>query len=216
MPSVPQVQLIGNGTVYNHEGPETAPLEHPSQSIPRTARSTRPPCGPQQVCRYDDSTGDELPVLLGTTAFVSGKTMFGMLPRELLTGLAIESEGKEYAPRPAPAVVEEKALVFPVTWKNPGVSREGVLHADAAHLMDLKEVRDLLYKMQWPAIAPSLVYPHGWKEEDLVLFHIRGVPYTVAVVGVFKPDQVRAFHRCNLVASSIPVGPTPENVRKFA
>ncbi|KAI0297594.1 hypothetical protein B0F90DRAFT_1738410 [Multifurca ochricompacta] len=30
IPRVPQVQLIGNGTVYNHEGLETAPLKHPS------------------------------------------------------------------------------------------------------------------------------------------------------------------------------------------
>jgi hypothetical protein len=30
IPRVPQVQLIGNGTVYNHEGIETAVLKHPS------------------------------------------------------------------------------------------------------------------------------------------------------------------------------------------
>ena len=59
-----------------------------------------------------------------------------------------------------------------------------------------------------------MVYPHDWKEKDLVLFHNRGVLHTV--VGAFKPDEVRAFHQCNLAASSAPVGPTPEDVRKYA
>ena len=38
----------------------------------------------------------------------------------------------------------------------PGASREGALYSDGAHIKDLKEVRDLLYKMQRPAIAPSV------------------------------------------------------------
>ena len=37
-----------------------------------------------------------------------------------------------------------------------GASRDGALYPDGAHLTDLKEVRDLLYKMQRPAIAPSV------------------------------------------------------------
>ena len=37
-----------------------------------------------------------------------------------------------------------------------GVKREGALYPDGAHLTDLKEVRDLLYKMQRPAIAPPV------------------------------------------------------------
>jgi hypothetical protein len=37
-----------------------------------------------------------------------------------------------------------------------GASREGALYPDGAHIKDLKEVRDLLYKMQRPAIAPSV------------------------------------------------------------
>ena len=51
-----------------------------------------------------------------------------------------------------------------------GVKREGALYPDGAHITDLKEVRGLIYKMQRPAIAPGLVYPHDWKEKDLVLF----------------------------------------------
>ena len=37
-----------------------------------------------------------------------------------------------------------------------GTSRDGALYPIGAHLTDLKEVRDLLYKMQRPAIAPSV------------------------------------------------------------
>jgi hypothetical protein len=165
--------LIGNGTVYNHEGLETAALKHPSHrsfhktvvtpededrgatrfyrwhidaalyelSPPKvtTLYAVRVPQGPQQVCRYDDGTGDELPVPLGTTAFVSGKTMFDILPRTLQsvsvrararyaphpyvwmspaaahnTGLAIESEGKELSLDQLPPWTEDKVKVFPV------------------------------------------------------------------------------------------------------
>jgi hypothetical protein len=41
-------------------------------------------------------------------------------------------------------------------------SKEGALYPDGANITDLKEVRDLLYKMQRPGIAPDLVYPHDW------------------------------------------------------
>lgn len=95
-----------------------------------------------------------------------------------------------------------------------GADREGALFPDGAHLTDLKEVREFLYKMQRPAIAPPLVYPHDWKEKDLVVFHNRGVLHTV--VGAFSKDQVRAFHQCNLAASDDPSGPTGEDVKKWA
>ena len=37
-----------------------------------------------------------------------------------------------------------------------GASRDGALYPDGTRLTDLKEVRDLLYKMQRPAIAPNV------------------------------------------------------------
>lgn len=37
-----------------------------------------------------------------------------------------------------------------------GAKREGALYPDGADLKDLKEVRELLYKMQRPAIAPHV------------------------------------------------------------
>ncbi|EAU92439.1 alpha-ketoglutarate dependent xanthine dioxygenase [Coprinopsis cinerea okayama7 len=297
IPSVPQVQLIGNGTVYDHWGLAEAKLKHPSHTTfhktvvspedndkgvtrfyrwhidaalydlnpPRvtTLYGLTVPQGPTQVCRYDDGTGDELPVPLGTTAFVSGKTMFDILPKEykslavrtkvkyaphpyvwmapakaMSTGLGIESEGLELPLDELPPWEEAKIKLFPVLWKNPvtgnlhfqvhpcgaqelhiaplpsGASLEGALYPNGAKITDLEEVRKILYKMQRPAIAPSLVYPHDWKENDFVLFHNRGVLHTV--VGAFKPDQVRAFHQCNLAASDEPVGPSEEDVDAWA
>jgi hypothetical protein len=37
-----------------------------------------------------------------------------------------------------------------------GAKRDNALYPDGTHITDLKEVRDLLYKMQRPAIAPSV------------------------------------------------------------
>jgi alpha-ketoglutarate-dependent taurine dioxygenase len=154
------------------------------------------------------------------------------------TGLGIESEGLELPLDELPEWEEAKLKILPVVWKNPGTGglhfevhpcgakelfvdplpngavREGALYPGGAHLTDLKEVRGLLYRMQRPAIAPSMVYPHNWRENDFVLFHNRGVFHTV--VGAFKPDQVRAFHQCNLAASDEPDGPTLEDVKLYA
>jgi hypothetical protein len=97
------------------------------------------PEGAPQTCRYDDGTGDELLVPLGTTAFVSGRTMFNILPPELKslavrskvkyaphpyvwmapahalpTGLGIESEGLELPLDELPAWEETRLKTFPV------------------------------------------------------------------------------------------------------
>ncbi|KAG8853921.1 hypothetical protein FRB96_007930 [Tulasnella sp. 330] len=315
IPRQPQVQLIGNGTVYDHEGLAEAKLKHPHHrtfhktAIPEeddlnftrfyrwhidaalydlsppmvtTLYGLKVPAGHTQTIRYDDGTGDELEVPLGTTAFVSGHTMFEILPEELKsvavrgkvqyaphpyvwmapahamsTGLGIETENLELPASELPAWDKEKIKTYPLLWKNPvtnnlhfqvhpcgvqtliidplpaGTKREGALYPEGAHLTDLKEVRELIYKMQRPAIAPPLVYPHDWSEKDLVLFHNRGVLHSV--VGAFAPDQVRAFHQastvrtfgdvheltdlvsqCNLAASTEPVGPSEEDVKKYA
>lgn len=71
------------------------------------------PEGKPQVCRYDDGTGDELPVPLGTTAFVDGKTMFDILPPELKS-LAVRSSVR-YAPHPYVWMAREFWLHFCVS-----------------------------------------------------------------------------------------------------
>lgn len=173
LPRVPQVQLIGNGIVHNHEGIAEAHLKHPSHktfhktpvspededkgvtrfyrwhmdaalydlSPPKVTSlyGIKVPQGQKQVCRYDDGTGDELEVPLGTTAFVSGKTMFDILPPELKsvavrsrvkyaphpyvwmatayakpTGLGMETEGLEMPLGQLPAWEESKVKIYPL------------------------------------------------------------------------------------------------------
>ena len=172
VPRVPQVQLVGNGTVYNHEGIESVTLRPTSHTTfhktavspadeaagvtrfyrwhmdaalyeldpPRvtTLYAIHVPQAPPQTCRYDDGTGDVLPVPLGATAFISGKIMFDILPHELQsvavrsrvryaphpyiwmapvaahsTGFAIESEGKERPLSELPPWTEDKIKVYP-------------------------------------------------------------------------------------------------------
>lgn len=173
IPRQPQVQLIGNGTVYDHEGLSEAMLKHPSHTTFHKSRISeedsakgitrfyrwhidaalyelappkvtalygiKVPQGPPQTCRYDDGTGDELQVPLGTTAFVSGKTMFDILPAELKslavrtkvkfaphcfvwmapahahsTGLALETEGLELPYDELPPWDESKVVTLPM------------------------------------------------------------------------------------------------------
>ncbi|EIW72335.1 hypothetical protein TREMEDRAFT_26085 [Tremella mesenterica DSM 1558] len=221
------------------------------------------PKGAPQICRYDDGTGDEVTVPLGGTAFVSGKTMFDILPAELKslavrtkvkyaphpyvwmskahalpTGLGIENEGLELSLDELPEWEESKVKLFPMCWRNPvtghlhvqvhpcgaqalhidplpaGADRDHALYPDGGEVKDLKEVREILYRIQRPGIAPELVYAQDWDEGDLVLFHNRGLLHSV--VGAFKEDQLRMFHQCNLAASDDPVGPTAEDVEMYA
>ena len=51
------------------------------------------------------------------------------------------------------ACAAQELLIAPLP---EGASHGGALYSDGAHIEDLKEVRDLLYKMQRPAIAPSV------------------------------------------------------------
>lgn len=120
-----------------------------------------------------------------------------------------------------------------------GAPRDSALYPDGAHIKDLKAVRDLLYKMQRPAIAPNvrphsppllprplsitpadipldsqLIYPHDWRPKDLVLFHNRGVMHSVT--GSLRPAELRVFHQCNLAASEDPEGPSADDVRRWA
>ncbi|WVQ79542.1 hypothetical protein IAT38_001641 [Cryptococcus sp. DSM 104549] len=156
----------------------------------------------------------------------------------LPTGLGIENEGLEMDMEELPEWEESKIKTFPVCWKNPvtgnlhvqvhpcgahqllisplpaGAPRDNALFPDGATITDLKEVRETLYKIQRPGIAPELCYAQDWEEGDLVLFHNRGLLHSV--VGAFTPDQLRMFHQCNLAASEDPVGPTEEDVEKYA
>lgn len=198
------------------------------------------PRGRTQTLRYDDGTGDELQVPLGTTAFASGYTMYDMLSDEdkqlarttkveyaphpyiwmsgaksNSTGLGIECDGLELPESELPSIDESKILVLPMCWKNPVTGQLALqvhpsavrrLHLeDGTVIDDLQKVRETVYRLQRPGIAPELVYAHDWEEGDLVLFNNQGVIHSV--VGAFAPEEVRIFRQCNLAASTPPEGP---------
>ncbi|XDG06372.1 hypothetical protein ABKA04_005987 [Annulohypoxylon sp. FPYF3050] len=209
--------------------------------IVTTLLAVKVPDGRRQVCRYDDGTGDELDVPLGTTAFVSGYTMYDLLsdadkefarttkveyaPHPYIwiskaksrpTGLGMVSQGLEVPFNELPPIEEDKIQVLPLCWKNPVTGKLALqihpsparkLHlADGTVIDDLEKVRETIYRLQRPGIAPKMVYAHDWKEGDFVLFHNRGLLHSV--VGAFAEDEVRLFRQCNIAASHFPEGPT--------
>ncbi|KAH6669714.1 TfdA family taurine catabolism dioxygenase TauD [Plectosphaerella plurivora] len=130
------------------------------------------PGGRKQVVRYDDGTGDELTVPLGTTAFVSGYAMFDRLSPEdqefcrttkveyaphpyvwmssakaRSDGLGLISEDKEVPLNDLPPIDEEKIQILPLCWKNPVTGRLALqVHPSAIrklHLADGSVVEDL-------------------------------------------------------------------------
>lgn len=198
------------------------------------------PAGRRQTLRYDDGTGEEMDVPLGTTAFISGQNMYNLLSEEdkefvrgakveyaphpyiwmspaksRSTGLGMESDGLELPLSELPPVDEKDIKILPMCWKNPVTGNLALqIHPSAIkaiHLpnggvmTDLKEVRDLVYRLQRPAISPKFVYPHDWVEGDLVLFNNQGVLHSV--VGAFSPDEKRLFRQCNMASSEGVMGP---------
>lgn len=131
------------------------------------------------------------------------------------TGLGLVSEGKEVPLNELPPIEEDKIQILPMCWRNPVTGRLAFqVHPSAVrklHLKDgtvvddLKEVRDIVYRLQRPGIAPNRVYTHDWQEGDFVLFHNRGLLHSV--VGAFAEDEVRLFRQCNVAASRLPEGP---------
>ncbi|KAI9051970.1 hypothetical protein LZ554_004224 [Drepanopeziza brunnea f. sp. 'monogermtubi'] len=198
------------------------------------------PAGRRQTLRYDDGTGEEMDVPLGTTAFVSGQKMYDLLSEEdqefvcraqveyaphpyiwmspaksRSDGLGMISEGKELPDSELPPIQEKCIKVLPMCWKNPVTGKLALqIHPSAIkaiHLpngekmTDLAEVRELVHRLQRPAISPQYVYPHDWEEGDCVLFNNHGVLHSV--VGAFSPEEQRLFRQCNLASSEGVMGP---------
>ena len=102
-----------------------------------------------------------------------------------------------------PAIEEEKIQIVPMTWRNAITGKLALqihpsavpkLHlADGSVVDDLTEVREIVYHLQRPGIAPRFVYAHDWEEGDFVLFHNRGL--LRSVVG---EDEVSLFRQCNV------------------
>jgi alpha-ketoglutarate-dependent taurine dioxygenase len=128
--------------------------------------------------------------------------------RSLPTGLGLYSDGLELPLSELPPIDESAIQILPMVWKNPATEKPALqihpsavrkIHcADGTVIDDLKRVREIVYKLQRPAISPQYVYAHDWEEGDLVLFHNRGVLHSV--VGAFGEGEVRLFRQCNLAA----------------
>ena len=130
------------------------------------------PRGRRQTLRYDDGTGDELDVPLGTTAFVSGYTMYDILSAEdrefartskieyaahpyiwmsaaksRSDGLGLFSDDAELKQSELPPIEDEKIQVLPMTWKNPVTGKLALqIHPSAVrkiHKADGTVIEDL-------------------------------------------------------------------------
>lgn len=198
------------------------------------------PAGRRQTLRYDDGTGEEMDVPLGTTAFVSGQNMYNLLSEEdkefvrgakveyaphpyiwmspaksRSTGLGMISDGTELPLSELPPVDEKDIKILPMCWKNPVTGNlalqihpsaiKAIHLPDGEVMTDIKEVRELVYRLQRPAISPQFVYPHDWVEGDLVLFNNQGVLHSV--VGAFSREEKRLFRQCNMASSEGVMGP---------
>ncbi|RDW82409.1 hypothetical protein BP6252_03521 [Coleophoma cylindrospora] len=106
------------------------------------------PKGRRQLCRYDDGSGEEMEVPLGTTAFFSGYTAYEILSveqKEFVRGSSIEyaghpyiwmskarsrsnglglwSEERELTREDLPPIEADKVKIYPMVWKNPVTGR---------------------------------------------------------------------------------------------
>ena len=134
------------------------------------------PAGRRQTLRYDDGTGDEMDVPLGTTAFVSGYTMYDILSDEdkefvrtskieyaphpyiwmsgaksKSDGLGLFSDGLELNESDLPPIDTSKIQILPMVWKNPVTGKLAVqMHPSAVRKIHLKngEVIDDLEKVR--------------------------------------------------------------------
>ena len=193
------------------------------------------PRGSPQVVRYDDGTGDELPVPLGTTAFISGAQMFDELDpshrslaarmtvcyaphpyvwmapsRSNSVGLGMETEGKELPLEQLPSWSQDKVKRLPACWKNPVTGRLHLqIHPSA--------VQELI-------IAPhstSSLYPKGAHITDLA--EVRRIVYelqrpAIAPAKIYAHDWSQGdfclFHNQGVLHSVVGAF-KPEEVRMF-
>jgi alpha-ketoglutarate-dependent taurine dioxygenase len=198
------------------------------------------PGGRRQTCRYDDGSGAELEVPLGTTAFFSGYRLYELLSDEekdfvrtsrveyaahpyiwmsksksRSNGLGLFSDDLELSEDLLPPVDSAKVKIYPMAWKNPVTGKLAMMvyptpirriHLKTGEVIDdLSEVRELIYKLQRRGIDPAMVYPHDWREGDLVLFNNHGVMHSI--VGSFGESETRIFRQCNMAGSRPPQGP---------
>ncbi|KAI8393618.1 uncharacterized protein BYT42DRAFT_591306 [Radiomyces spectabilis] len=137
-------------------------------------------------------------------------------------GLGMVTEGKELSPEELPPIQEEHIKTYPLLWKNPVTKKVHLqLHPaavqdliiDGKPVGDLFQVREIIYKLQRPAINPENIYAHEWKNGDMVIFHNRGVLHSV--VGSLNDNDKRIFHQCNIASGEGPLPATEEDLAPY-
>ncbi|KAK6353079.1 Alpha-ketoglutarate-dependent xanthine dioxygenase xan-1 [Orbilia brochopaga] len=137
-----------------------------------TLLAVKVPTGRRQTLRYDDGTGDELDVPLGTTAFTSGEKSYDILTDEqksfarstkveyaphpyiwmsaaksLPTGLGMVSENLEKPLEALPPIDDRDIQIHPMVWRNPVTGNLALqIHPSAVrklHLQDGTVIDDL-------------------------------------------------------------------------
>lgn len=125
------------------------------------------PAGRQQTLRYDDETGDEMTVPLGTTAFVSGYKMYDILSdadkdfvrtsrieyaphpyiwmsgaKSRSDGLGLYSDHAELPESELPPIDPSKVQILSMVWQNPVTGRLALqMHPSAVKKIHLQEGR---------------------------------------------------------------------------
>ncbi|KAI8162576.1 putative dioxygenase [Colletotrichum sp. SAR 10_70] len=133
--------------------------------VATTLLAVRVPGGRKQTLRYDDGSGEEMTVPLGTTAFVSGYAMYDNLSPEdqefvrttkveyaphpyvwmssaksRSDGLGLVSEDKEVPLADLPPIEEDKIQILPMCWRNPVTGRLALqVHPSAVRKLHLKD-----------------------------------------------------------------------------
>ena len=130
-------------------------------------------------------------------------------------GLGMLDEGLELPLSELPPINQSDIKILPMCWKNPLTGKlalqihpsaiKAVHLANGEVITDLAAARELVHRLQRPAISPQYVYPHDWVEGDLVLFNNQGTLHSV--VGAFSPDEKRLFRQCNMASSEGVMGP---------
>lgn len=127
-------------------------------------------------------------------------------------GLTIVSEGKESPLNSLPEWEDSKIKRLPMVWTNPETGKQHLqvhgccvyrlLDSKGNVVAELEDARKICQRLMRPAIGPSNVYCHEWKEGDLCIFHNRGVIHSVT--GELEPEEKRLMHQCNIASGSDP------------
>ncbi|KAK4048613.1 hypothetical protein OIO90_005783 [Microbotryomycetes sp. JL221] len=199
------------------------------------------PQGVRQTLKYDDCTGDELEVPLGSTAFVSTRVMFDLLDSELKslavrskvryaphpyvwmssakarpTGLGMESDGTEVARTDLPQWKQEFVKTYPVLWRNPVTNGlHFQVHPSGVESLIVDPVPQGVER------RPGMLYPDGAHLTDLK--QVRELLYSMQRPGIdpalvyahdWKPNQLVLFNNRGTL-HSVTGSFQPETVRAF-